>query len=68
MDPRAAVAIILACGVLLILMSGTPWVYVFTDTVPEGVQGEAAMGFWKDIMLVIIGALSGYISGKGNDQ
>ena len=67
MKPRDWVALILTVGVVIILLTGTNLRYLLTDEPP--VYHKDAVQAWKDIILVIIGALSGYIAGKtnGND-
>ena len=69
MKPQDTVALILTVGVILMLMSGTSLKYAFIDPVDWStlpVSTDASIAFWKDVVLVILGALSGYISGKGN--
>lgn len=69
MNPQALVATILAIGVMLIILSGTParflWMPV-EPTMPRATTEELTL--WKDMLLVIIGALAGYVSGKGPDR
>ena len=63
MNSRAAVAVILAVGVVLIILSGTPMRFAFIDPMTPGTPIELA-AMWKDLVLVIVGILAGYISGK----
>lgn len=65
MNPQAIVAIILAFGVIVILISGTSFRLLW---LPDGAAWPRAtieeLTLWHDLMLVIIGALAGYISGR----
>lgn len=54
-------------GVLIILLSGTTIRYLWVDEENYKYDPEA-LTVWKDFILVILGALSGYIAGKGNDK
>lgn len=64
MKPQDWVALILAVGVMVLLLTGSNLRYLLTDQPPT--YDENAMQVWKEIILVIIGALSGYIAGKNN--
>ena len=69
MKPQDTVALILTVGVIIMLISGTSIKYAFIDpvdwqTLPAPTDTSTA--FWKDVVLVILGALSGYLSGKGD--
>ena len=64
MRMQDVVAFMLAIAVMTVLLSGTYLRCAFMDCTvpyPAVAQGQE---FWKDIILVILGALSGYISGR----
>lgn len=69
MRPQDIVALILAVGVVLILMSSTPislfWMapedYLRAQ---ESGDTELRAQFWRDVLNVILGALAGYIAGR----
>jgi hypothetical protein len=58
-DTRAIVAIILACGVVFVLGR-----YVWTTSLSDNVE---LVRMFKELLLVIIGVLAGYIS-RGADE
>jgi hypothetical protein len=64
-NSRDIVAIILAMAVLIFVLSGTAlrgWLFGQIGH-PPNVESTQA---WKDIINVILGALSGYIAGKSS--
>ena len=66
MNSRDVVAIILAVSVLIFVMSGTALRnLVLGDSPPPQIEQVQA---WKDIINVILGALAGYIVGKGTNS
>lgn len=69
-NPRDAVAILLALGVLFFIMNSTflrPLIALWDDSLPglgeDDVSDPVVIQAWKDIVNVIIGALAGYIGG-----
>ena len=69
-NPRDAVAILLALGVLFFIMNSTflrPLIALWDDNRPvpgeDAVSDPVVIQAWKDIVNVIIGALAGYIGG-----
>jgi hypothetical protein len=61
-DPRATVATVLAVGLVLVLLSGTSLRHIWSP-VSAANPSPDLITVWKDIILVIIGVLAGYISG-----
>ena len=73
MRPQDIVAMILAIGVVLVLLSGTTLNLLWLTPqelgeAQEGFNSEMAATFWKDIINVILGALAGYIAGKNHND
>ena len=60
-DDRATVAIILALGVVIVLIR-----YVWTADIAGNSIEMARM--WKELLLVIIGVLAGYIAYSGGKK
>ena len=72
MRPQDIVAIILAVGIVLLLMSGTSFM-LFWMTPEDYVAARSAYSpndgqFWTNTVDVIIGALAGYIAGRHNKE
>lgn len=69
MKPQDAVAIILALGVMFVLMSGTNisalWLSIDDRIALKSAYSPEEYAFWQDITNVILGALAGYIAGRG---
>jgi hypothetical protein len=63
MDSRSLVALILTVGVVLTILSGTSLRFLWTpvNAPPMDMQ---MVSLWKDLVLVILGMLAGYISGR----
>ena len=59
-DTRAIVAIILACGVVFVLGR-----YVWTTTLSTDIE---LVRMFKELLLVIVGVLAGYISRGDKDE
>lgn len=73
MRPQDIVAMILAVGVVGIMLSGTSLKLLFLDVedvvaAEQNIDAELRIGFWKDIFNVILGALAGYIAGRGKNE
>lgn len=68
MRPQDVVAIILAVGVTLMLLSGSNFKFLLLE--PSQLQmaqdsyNEQALDFWQDILNVLLGALAGYIAAR----
>ena len=62
MTPRDAVAIILALIVATALISGSRFGDAFLPVRVDGSQSVHIIDAWKDVLLVIIGILAGYVS------
>jgi hypothetical protein len=55
------IALILAIGLILVLLTGTSLRHLWTT--PEDVAaGAGDLEAWRDVVMVLIGALSGYIA------
>lgn len=63
MDSRAVIATILAVGVVLAVLSGTSFRYIWTP-INASPLDSASVEMWQDLLLVILGMLAGYISGR----
>lgn len=56
---------ILALTIAIVLLSGTPGALHLLGADPSGDPSPERLSFWKDIVNVILGALAGYITGRG---
>lgn len=63
---QATVAILLTVIVGTILLSGTSLRCMWSDCTIPRETNETALTLWKDVLLVILGALSGFIV-RGDD-
>lgn len=73
MTPQDIVAIILAVGVVLVLLSGTNFNLLWMTpeeavAARESLDNEVTASLWRDILNVILGALAGYIAGKNKND
>lgn len=75
MNAQSIVAIILTFGLVLILLTGTPLRFLWMDDAALALPPATAelTAVWRDVLLVIVGALTGFISGRsggdgGNKQ
>ncbi len=68
MRPQDIVAIILAVGVVIMLLSGTGWVLLFLTPEQVAARPSATEEFWTNIVSTILGALAGYIAGRKHDD
>ena len=71
--PQAVVAIILASGVMAALVMGSSTfrnLVIAGGGTPPSLEHMALQAkFWNDILMVILGALAGYIAGhNGGDK
>ena len=69
MRPQDIVAIILAAGVVLVLLSETDITLLWMTSkelaaVSKRIENEVEIAFWRDILNVILGALAGYIAAR----
>lgn len=63
MDSRALVAVILTVGVVLAVLSGTSFRYLWTPINAPPLD-PASVEMWNDLLLVVLGMLAGYITGR----
>lgn len=65
-NSKDVVAVILALCLMLAISSGLSWVKSLFGVDPSITMPDSVVSAWENLLFAIVGALSGYISGKNS--